>query len=230
MTTTSDNKETVNDNIPLTIRNMEAQAPKQPRPRKIDQKANWSDSEDGKGDQARSNPIDIPPTQDTDPQPSTFYARALAPLRCTNIYPKGLSLGRGRGNFPLANWTSLGKGCWCRFVNRHDTPQTPPVQQEPEEILAVVAPTDRVQTYKGNMGPGKTRKPLANWTWVRKGNTMGRLTNNNRMEHRQGWRPNNHDDRTLDETENARILEGDVLDSDEGDPTSPRQDIEENWD
>ena len=28
MTTTSDNRETVNDNIPLTIRNMEAQTPK----------------------------------------------------------------------------------------------------------------------------------------------------------------------------------------------------------
>ena len=28
MATTSDNRETVNDNIPLTIRNMEAQAPK----------------------------------------------------------------------------------------------------------------------------------------------------------------------------------------------------------
>ena len=28
MTTTSDNRETINDNIPLTIRNMEAQAPK----------------------------------------------------------------------------------------------------------------------------------------------------------------------------------------------------------
>ena len=68
MTTTSDNKETFNGNIPLTARNIEAQAPKWPRPqrlyRKIDQKSNWSDSEDGKDDQARSNPIDNPPTQD----------------------------------------------------------------------------------------------------------------------------------------------------------------------
>ena len=74
---------------------------------------------------------------------------------------------------------------------------------------------------------GKARKPLANWTWVRLGNTMGRLTNNNRMECRQGQRPNNHADRTLDETETAEILEGDVIDSDEGDPTPSRQDFEE---
>ena len=65
-------------------------------------------------------------------------------------------------------------------------PQTPLVQQEPEKILAVVVPTDRVQTYEGNLAPGKTRKPLANWTWVRLGDTMGRLTNNYRMECRQG--------------------------------------------
>ena len=57
-TTTYDNRETVNHNIFLTIRNMEAQATKQPRPqqayRKIDQKSHWSDSEDEKDDQARS--------------------------------------------------------------------------------------------------------------------------------------------------------------------------------
>ena len=67
--TTNDNYPTANDNVPLTIRNREAQAPKQLRPqkpyRKIDQISDWSDSEDGKDDKARSNPIDIPPTQDT---------------------------------------------------------------------------------------------------------------------------------------------------------------------
>ena len=57
------------------------------------------------------------------------------------------------------------------------------------------------------MAPGKARKPLANWTWVRLGDTLGRLTNNNRTECTQGQRPNNHNDRTLDETENAEILE-----------------------
>ena len=50
--TTSDNRETVNDNIPLTVRKMEAQAPKQPRPqrpyKKINQKSDWSDSENEK--------------------------------------------------------------------------------------------------------------------------------------------------------------------------------------
>ena len=88
----------------------------------------------------------------------------------------------------------------------------------------MVAPTDRVQTYERNFAPGKTRKPLANWTLVGLGDTMGRLTNNNKMEHRQGQRSNNYDDRT----ENAEILEGDVIDSDEGGPTSSRPDLEEN--
>ena len=55
---------------------------------------------------------------------------------------------------------------------------------------------------------------------------MGILTNNNnRTEHRHGQRPNNRNDRTLDEIENA---EGDVIDTNEGDPTSPG--LEENWD
>ena len=93
------------------------------------------------------------------------------PLRRPNTLPKILSFGKGRGNFPVANWTSLAKGCGCRF-NGHDTPQTPPVQQELGKILAVVAPTDKVQTYKGNLVPGKNRKHLANWTWVRLGDTM----------------------------------------------------------
>ena len=77
------------------------------------------------------------------------------------------------------------------------------------------------------MAPGKARKPLANWTWVRLGDTLGRLTNNNRAEHRQGQRPNNHDDRTLDEIKNAEILEGDVTYSDESDPTLSRPGLED---
>ena len=57
----------------------------------------------------------------------------------------------GRGNFPLANWTSVAKGHGCEFINGHDIPQCPPVHQEPvERNLAVVAATDRVQTYEGN--------------------------------------------------------------------------------
>ena len=171
----------------------------------------------------------MPPTQD--PQPST-YASESAPLRCPNTYPQVLSLGRGsgKGKFPLANWSHLAKGHGCRIINGFNIPQTPPVQQEPEKNLAVVASTDRVEANKGNVAPGKTRKPLANWTWVRLGDTMGRLTNNNRIECRQGQRPNNYDDRTLDETETAEILDRYVIDSDEGDPTSSRQDFEEKWD
>ena len=82
------------------------------------------------------------PTQD--PQPSTSYTCESAPLRCPNTYPKVLNLERGRGKFPLANWTSLAKGHGCIIINGCDLPQTPPVQQEPERNLAVVAPTDRI--------------------------------------------------------------------------------------
>ena len=80
---TFNSKETINDNIPLTVRNMETQDPKQPRLpkpcRKINKKSDWSDSEDEKDDQARSNPIDITSMQD--PQPRTSYARDSDPLR-----------------------------------------------------------------------------------------------------------------------------------------------------
>ena len=173
---TTNSKETVNDNIPLTVRNMEAQALKWPRPpktcRKIDKQSDWSDSEDGKDDQARNDPTDISPTQD--PQPSTSYASESAPLSHPNTYPKVLNLGRGRGKgkFPLSNWTSLAKGCGCRIINGCDIPQTTSTQREPERNLAVVAPTDMIQTYEGDLALAKTRKPLANWT-------LGRLNNNN---------------------------------------------------
>ena len=93
---TANSKETTQDNIPLTVRNMETQDPKQSRPpkpsRKIHHNSDFSDSEDGKDDQARAKPLDI-----QDPQPSTSYASESAPLRCPNIYPKVLNLGRGRG-------------------------------------------------------------------------------------------------------------------------------------
>ena len=118
----------------------------------------------------------MPPMQDTDPQPSTSYASASAPLRCPNTYPNVLNLGRGRGrsNFPPANWTSLVKGCGCRITNGHDIPQTPSVQQEQERHLAIVEPTDRIQTY-GDPALARARKPLANWTWVSSDNTWDRL-------------------------------------------------------
>ena len=77
---TTISKETVKDNIPATVRNMEDSVPKQPKPQKpcrqVDHNSDWSDIDDGKDDQARSNAIDV-----QDPQPSTSYARDLAPLR-----------------------------------------------------------------------------------------------------------------------------------------------------
>ena len=117
--------------------------------RKCDVKSDWNDSDDGKDNQARSNSIfiDISSDQETtiDPQPSTSYFSASMLLRRCNTYPRVLSLGKGRGNFPLANWTSVTKGCGCRFINGCDLPQAPPLQQTPvERNLAIVAPTDRV--------------------------------------------------------------------------------------
>ena len=113
----------------------------------------------------------MPPS--LDPQPSTSYTSESAPLRCPNTYPKALNLGRGRGKgkFPLANWTSLAKGHGCGIINGCDIPQTPPVQQEPERNLAVVPPTYKIQTYEGDLALARTRKPLANWTWVSLDNT-----------------------------------------------------------
>ena len=116
---------------------MEDQVPKQPKPQKpcgkIDHNSDLSDLNDGKDDQARSNPIDV-----QDPQPSTSYARDSAPLRQPNTYPKVLNLGKGRGKgkFPLGNWTSVVKGCGHGIMNENDQSQT--VQQEPERNLAVV--------------------------------------------------------------------------------------------
>ena len=88
MKKTANSKETVKDNIPLTVRNM-----------------------------ARSNLIVV-----QDPQPSTSYARDSAPIRQPNTYPKVLNLGRGRGKgkFPLGNWTSVVKGCGQGLINEND--------------------------------------------------------------------------------------------------------------
>ena len=75
-----------------------------------------------------------------------------------------MSLGRGRGNFPLVNWTSVAKGCECRCINGCDLPQVHPVHQaHVEKNLVVVAPTDRVQTYEGDIAPSTSRKDVANW-------------------------------------------------------------------
>ena len=135
-----------------------------------------------------------------------------------------MSLGRCRGNFPPANWTSVAKGHGHEFINRHNIPQTPPVHQEPvQKNLAVVAPTDRVQTYEGNLAPSTTRKDLANWSWVILSNTRARLTNNNNNRMEQRWqRPSdNTDDRTLDKTGDhvdPDSTEGNAIPSDEEEP------------
>ena len=90
---------------------------------------------------------------------------ASTPLRRPNAWPKVLTYGRGRGRFPLANWTSVTKG--HGHNSRCDTSEALPLLnniQEPvvERNLTVVAPTDRVQSYEGNLVPSKARKILAN--------------------------------------------------------------------
>ena len=140
-----------------------------------------------------------------DPKPSTSNFIASTPLRRPNTYPKVLSLGRGRGNFPLTDWTSVAKEYGCRFINGCDLPQAPPVEQEPvERNLAIVAPTDRVQTYVGDIdiAPRTSRNDLPNCSWVKISNTRARLTNNNNNRPDQRWQRlnDNTNDRTLDET------------------------------
>ena len=179
MKKTANSKETVKDNIPLTVRNMEDPAPKQPKPqkpcRKIDHNSDWSHVDEGKDDQARSNPIDV-----QDPQPSPSCARDSAPLRQPNTYPKVLNLGRGRGKgkFPLGNWTSVVKGCEHGLINENDQSLT--MQQESERNLAVVPPlnrilhTNRVQTYDEEPTPARPTPALANWSSVNLGNNPNR--------------------------------------------------------
>ena len=213
---------------------MQVQAQKWPRPqqthRQIDVRSDWSDLDDGKDNQARDNPIIVDVNLDhetnIDQQPSTSNPNTSTPLKRPNAYPKVLCLGRGRGKFPLANWMGVSKGCGCELLKEHDIPQAPSVHQEPmvERNLAIAAPTDRLQIYEGNLAQSKSRKDLANWSWVRLGNTKASLTNNNnnRMEQRQWQRPdNNNDDRTLDETgghANTNPIEWDVIHRDEERP------------
>ena len=152
-----DKQGTTDDNIPITIRKMQAQAQKWPRKqkthRKINVRSDLSDSDDGKDNQARGKPVvDIisDHKMDIDQQPSNSIPSTSTPLKRPNTYPKVLSLGRGRGKFPLANWTSVTKGGGCRLLSGCDIPKAPPVHPEPvvERNLAIVAPTHRIQTYK----------------------------------------------------------------------------------
>ena len=59
-----------------------------------------------------------------------------------------------------------------------------------------MAPINRQQTYPAVLPPSKSRKELANWTWVRLGNTRPKINN---IEQRHWQRQNgNLDNRTLD--------------------------------
>ena len=206
---------------------MEDQAPKQHKPqepfRKIDHNSDWSGIDYGKDNQARSNPIDI-----QDPQPSTSYARDSTPLRWPNTYPKVLNLGRGRGKgiFPLGNWTSVVKGHEHGIINENDQSQT--MQQESERHLAVVEPTDRIvhtdriQTYDEEPALARPRPPLANWSSVNLGNNPNRPTVDeitkhgpqwhifcdDNIENRPGQRHNDYHNRTSDDAES---VEGDSI-------------------
>ena len=101
----------------------------------------------------------------------------------------------------------------------------PPVHQEPiDRNLAIVAPTNRVQTYEGNLALSTTRKDLANWSWVRLSNTTTKLTynNNNKMEQRWKRPDDNTDDRSLYETgdhADPDSTEGNIIPSDEEEPS-----------
>ena len=90
--------------------------------------------------------------------------------------------------------------------------------------------TQRVQRYKGDLAPSKSRKHLANWTWVRLGNTRAKLTNDDRPEQRQWQRPNdNTDNRTLGETEHhadSESVDRDNIHSDASEER-PRRSLED---
>ena len=72
-------------------------------------RSNWTDSDDDKDSQVRGKPIiyNITSDQETD---TDHQAIAAAPLRRPNTWPKVLTFGRGKGKFPLTNWTSVTKG------------------------------------------------------------------------------------------------------------------------
>ena len=92
-----------------------------------------------------------------------------------------MSLRRGRGIAPLANWTSVIKGQGHGiFIN-----------QSPSETNSCNSPTFRqeytprhVQIYDELLAQSRQRKPLANWTSVRLGNNTDRPTVDD-ISHRQ---------------------------------------------
>ena len=139
-------------------------------------RSDWSGSDNDKDSQVRGKPIihDISSDQETDTDQQTT---AASPLRRPNTWTKVLICGRGRGKFPLANWTSVTKG--HGHNNGHDISEAPPSlnNQDPnvERNSAAIVPTDIGQTYQGDLAPCRSRKDLANWTWVRLGNPRAKL-------------------------------------------------------
>ena len=119
---------TTDDNIPLIVKKMQAQPQKWPKPqhthRRVNIKSDCSDLDNGKDNQRRSIPVVVDITSDhemdIDQQPSSSISSTSTPLRRPNTLPRALDFGRGRGNFPPANWTSVTKGCECGFINGHD--------------------------------------------------------------------------------------------------------------
>ena len=208
-------REAGKDNIPL--RNMETQDPDQSRPQKPDGKipSDWSDSDEGKDDQASAKPLDI-----QEPQSSTSFVNE--PLRQPNTYPKVLNLGRGRGMTLLANWTNENNGCGHGI-------SIPQASKESE--IAVVPPTpthkivytERVQTFDEIPAPVRPRHPLANWTSVRLGDNPNRPTVDEITQGQQQWNMFNDNahgqnyNRPSDETES---VEGDPIYTGDDDSTS----------
>ena len=82
--------------------------------------------------------------------------------------PKVLTCGKGK--FPLANWTNVAKGQGHSSQHDgHDISNTTSPRQDPhaERNSMVMAPINRTQTYPAVLPPCKSRKELANGTWVR---------------------------------------------------------------
>ena len=71
-------------------------------------KSDWSDSDDGKDNQARKKPIRHDITSDWETEREDQETIIEASLRRPNTMPKVLTCRKGK--FPVANWTSIAKG------------------------------------------------------------------------------------------------------------------------
>ena len=151
---------------------------KQQTQKKLKMRSDWGDSDDDKDCQMRGKPIinDISLDQETDTDQQTTV---VAPLRRPNTWPKVFTCGRGRGKFSLANRTCVVKG--HGHNNRCDISDAPPSlnNQDPntERNSLLIVPINRVQTYQGELAPCKSRKGLANRTWVKLGYPRAKINN-----------------------------------------------------